>query len=68
MGKPALENRLEVDEVALVLPIRRVEDSATKSDPQSAPKNRKTGPKTGPKKLLPQERLDMIIAIIKNTP
>lgn len=56
-GEPELKNRLEVDEVALVLPIRRFEGTAPKSDP-----------KTGPKKLSPQERLDMIIAIVKNNP
>ena len=68
LGEPVLENRLEVDEVALVLPIKRIEGNASKSDPKSDPKNRKIGPKIGPKKLSPQERLDMIIAIIKNNP
>ena len=47
-----------------MLPIKRFEGSIPKSDP----KNRKSGPKSGPKKLSPQERLDMIIAIIKNNP
>ena len=55
-----MDNRLDVDEVALVLPIKRIEGSG----PKSGPKNRKSDPK----KLSPQERLDMIIAIIKNNP
>ena len=74
-GEPILDNRLDVDEVALVLPIKRIKGSA----PKSALQNRKSGPKSGPKngpknrksdpkKLSPQERLDMIIAIIKNNP
>ena len=63
-GEPVLENRLEVDEVALVLPINRIEGSAPKGDPKSDPKNRKSVPK----KLSPQERLDMIIAHIKGNP
>ena len=63
-GEPVLENRLEVDEVALVLPINRIEGSAPKGDPKSYPKNRKSVPK----KLSPQERLDMIIAHIKGNP
>ncbi len=46
-----------MDEVALVLPIRRFEGTVPKSDPKS-----------DPKKLSPQERLDMIIAIVKNNP
>ncbi|MBQ2488427.1 MAG: hypothetical protein II525_01265 [Bacteroidales bacterium] len=33
-----LKNRLEVDEVALVLPIRRFEGTVPKSDPKSDPK------------------------------
>ena len=41
-GEPELKNRLEVDEVALVLPIHRFEGTAPKSDPKSAPK---IGPK-----------------------
>lgn len=60
-GEPELKNRLEVDEVALVLPIQRFEGTAPKSAP-------KVGPKIGPKKLTPQARLDMIIAIIKDNP
>lgn len=64
-GEPELKNRLEVDEVALVLPIQRFEGTVPKSDPKSAPK---VGPKIGPKKLTPQARLDMIIAIIKDNP
>lgn len=72
LREPILENRLEVDEVALVLPIKRIEGNASKndlkSDPKSDPKNRKIGPKIGPEKLSPQERLDMIIAIIKDNP
>ncbi|MBO7465321.1 MAG: hypothetical protein J6T56_05660 [Bacteroidales bacterium] len=60
-----LKNRLEVDEVALVLPIRRFEGTAQKIGSKIGPK---IGPKTGPKKLSPQERLDMIIAIIKDNP
>ena len=71
-SEPVLENRLEVDEVSLVLPIKRIEGSAPKIGPKIGPKNRKIGPKIGPKigskKLSPQERLDMIIAIIKNNP
>jgi len=59
-----LDNRLDVDEVALVLPIKRIEGSDPKSDPKSGPKNRKSDPK----KLSPQERLDMIIAHIKGNP
>ena len=42
-----------------------IEDTAPKGDPKSAPK---VGPKIGPKKLTPQARLDMIIAIIKDNP
>lgn len=56
-GEPELKNRLEVDEVALVLPIHRFEGTAPK-----------VVPKIGPKKLTPQARLDMIIAIIKVNP
>ncbi len=56
-GEPELKNRLEVDEVALVLPIQRFEGSVTKSDPKS-----------DPKKLTPQARLDMIIALVKDNP
>lgn len=52
----------------LVLPIKRIEGSAPKSALKIGPKNRKIGPKIGSKKLSPQERLDMIIAIIKNNP
>ena len=55
----------EVDEVALVLPIRRFEGTAQKIGSKIGPK---IGPKTGPQKLSPQERLDMIIAIIKDNP
>lgn len=50
-----------MDEVALVLPIQRFEGTAPKCAPQS-------DTKTGPKKLSPLERLDMIIAIIKDNP
>lgn len=68
-----------MDEVALVLPIKRIEGSSPKSGPKSALQNRKSGPKSGPKngpknrksdpkKLSPQERLDMIIAHIKGNP
>lgn len=35
-GEPELKNRLEVDEVALVLPIHRFEGTVPKSDPKSA--------------------------------
>jgi len=56
-GEPELKNRLEVDEVALMLPIQRFEGTVPKSDPKS-----------DPKKLTPQARLDMIIAIIKDNP
>ncbi len=41
-GEPELKNRLEVDEVALVLPIQRFEGTAPKSTLKSAPK---VGPK-----------------------
>lgn len=41
-GEPELKNRLEVDEVALVLPIQRFEGTVPKSDP-------KVGPKVAPK-------------------
>ena len=60
-GEPILNNRLDVDEVALVLPIKRIEGSVPKSD-------LKSDPKSDPKKLSPQERLDMIIAHIKGNP
>ena len=56
-GEPELKNRLEVDEVALMLPIQRFEGTDPKSDPQS-----------DPKKLTPQARLDMIIALAKDNP
>ena len=46
-----------MDEVALVLPIQRFEGTAPKSDPKS-----------DPKKLTPQARLDMIIALVKDNP
>lgn len=45
-GEPELKNRLEVDVVALVLPIQRFEGTAPKGDPKSAPK---VGPKVTPK-------------------
>ena len=41
-GEPELKNRLEVDEVALVLPIQRFEGTVPKSDT-------KVGPKVAPK-------------------
>ena len=56
-GEPVLENHLEVDEVALMLPIKRIEGN-----------NFKSAPKSAPKKLAQQERLDMIIALIRNEP
>lgn len=59
-AEPVLENRLEVDEVSLVLPIKRIEGNAPKIGLKSGSKNRKSGPK----KLSPQERLDMIITTI----
>ena len=37
-GEPELKNRLEVDEVALVLPIHRFEGTAPKVPPKLAPK------------------------------
>ena len=46
-----------MDEVALMLPIQRFEGTDPKSDPQS-----------DPKKLTPQARLDMIIALAKDNP
>ena len=42
-GEPELKNRLEVDEVALVLPIQRFEGIAPKRAP-------KVGPKSAPQK------------------
>ena len=49
-GELELKNRLEVDEVALVLPIQRFEDTAPKSAPKVGPKSGpKVGPKSGPK-------------------
>lgn len=48
-----MDNRLGVGEVALMLPIKRIEDRALKS---------------APKKLSPQERLDMIIELVRNEP
>ena len=57
----------ELDEDAVVLPIRRFEGTVPKSAPKSAPKvTSKVLPKSDPKKLSPQERLDMIIAISRN--
>ena len=41
-GEPELKNRLEVDEVALVLPIHRFEGTVPKKCPQSWPQ--KVGP------------------------
>jgi len=38
-GEPELKNRLEVDEVALVLPIHRFEGTAPKGAPQIGPKS-----------------------------
>lgn len=60
-GEPELKNRLEVDEVALVLPIQRFEGTVPKGVP-------KGDPKSDPKKLTPQARLDMIIALAKDNP
>ena len=45
-GELELKNRLEVDEVALVLPIQRFEDTAPKSAPKVPPK---LAPKAAPK-------------------
>ena len=45
-GEPELKNRLEVDEVALVLPIQRFEGTAPQSAPKVAPK---VPPKVPPK-------------------
>ena len=45
-GELELKNRLEVDEVALVLPIQRFEDTAPKSAPKVGPKS---GPTVAPK-------------------
>lgn len=45
-GEPELKNRLEVDEVALVLPIQLFEGTAPKSDPNVTPK---VPPKLAPK-------------------
>ena len=71
-AEPVLENRLEVDEVSLVLPIKRIEGSAPKSAPKSAlkigPKSGSKNRKSGPKKLSPQERLDMTITLVRNEP
>ena len=38
-GEPELKNRLEVDVVALVLPIHRFEGTAPKSAPPKCPQN-----------------------------
>ena len=46
LGEPELKNRLEVDEVALVLPIQRFEGTVPKSDPKVPPK---LAPKAAPK-------------------
>lgn len=51
-----------------MLPIKCFEGSIPKSDPKNRKSGPKSDPKSGPKKLSPQERLDMIIAIIKNNP
>lgn len=57
-GELELKNRLEVDEVALVLPIQRFEGTDPKGDPKRAPKvTSKVPPKSGPKmvpKLAPK--------------
>lgn len=67
-GEPELKNRLEVDEVALVLPIQRFEGTGPKTGPKvgskSAPKNRKRKSR----KNTQEGRLDMIIALIHNEP
>lgn len=67
-GEPELKNRLEVDEVALVLPIQRFEGNVPKTGPKvgskSAPKNRKRKSR----KNTQEGRLDMIIALIHNEP
>ena len=59
-GEPELKNRLEVDEVALVLPIHRFESTV----PKSAPKNKKRKSR----KNTQEGRLDIIIALIHNEP
>lgn len=71
-GEPELKNRLEVDEVALMLPIQRFEGTVPKSDPKVGPKS---APKSAPKnrkrksrKNTQEGRLDMIIALIHNEP
>lgn len=38
-GEPELKNRLEVDEVALVLPIQRFDGTAPKCAPKVGPKS-----------------------------
>ena len=63
-GEPELKNRLEIDEVTLVLPIQRFEGTVPKSAPKSAPNNRKRKSR----KNTQEGRLDMIIALIHNEP
>lgn len=63
-GEPELKNRLEVDEVALVLPIQRFEGTVPISVLKSDPKNRKRKSR----KNTQEGRLDMIIALIHNEP
>ena len=48
-GEPELKNRLEVDEVALVLPIHLFEGTAPKSAPKSGPKAAPKRPQKYPK-------------------
>ena len=51
-AEPVLENRLEVDEVSLVLPIKRIEGSAPKSAPQNWPQKQKNWPQNWPQNWL----------------
>lgn len=67
-GKPELKNRLEVDEVALVLPIQRLEDTAPKSALKSAPKSAPKISKRKSRQNTQEGRLNMIIALIHNEP
>ena len=67
-GEPELKNRLEVDEVALVLPIQRFEGNAPKSDPKVGPKSAPKNRKRKSRKNTQEGRLDMIIALIHNEP
>ncbi len=67
-GEPELKNRLEVDEVAWVLPIHRFEGTVPKSAPKVGPKSAPKNRKRKSRKNTQEGRLDMIIALIHNEP